>query len=132
MPGAVVVHGLAEIQRDIAMSDRLVSKALTEGLRLSAEPVAKLAEDLATSRIPRMKRSPEWAVTRIGVTRHAVYIVPKQRGVKSRHPFDSRRRPNLVALMMGRSYEPALERGAPVVEQYVSSLIGEVLREVNL
>lgn len=70
-----------------------------------------------------MPRSPEWAATRIGVTRHAVYIVPKERGVKARNPFELRRRPNLVELMMGRSFEPALEANIPIVEATVKKFL---------
>lgn len=97
------------------------------GLREAAEPVAKIAERLSLSEIRRMRRSPQWAVTRTGVTRSAVYIVPKQRGVRTRNPFDSRRRPNLVSLMMGRSFEPALNLGEPIVLERVNALIGEVI-----
>jgi hypothetical protein len=127
MASTVVVSGLAQIQRDLAKSGPAVSKAMREGLRESAEPVAKLAEELSLSRIRRMSRSPEWAVTRVGVLRTSVYVVPKERGVRTRNPFDSRRRPNLVGLMMGRSFEPALAIGEPIVEARVSRLLGEVI-----
>lgn len=127
MAATVIVNGLPQIQRDLARSGPAVSKAMREGLREAAEPVAKLAEDLSLNRIRRMKRSPQWAVTRTGVLRSAVYIVPKQRGVRTRGADDPRRRPNLVALMMGRSFEPALDAGAPLVAARVSRLIGEVL-----
>ncbi len=127
MPSTVIVNGLGQIQRDLAKSGPAVSAAMRQGLRESVEPVAKLAEELSLSRIRRMGRSPQWAVTRIGVTRSAVYIVPKQRGVRTRGTGDPRRRPNLVGLMMGRSFEPALDAGAPIVVGRVSQLIGEVI-----
>lgn len=125
MPATVIVTGLAQIQRDLAKSGPAVGAAMRAGLRESAEPVAKLAEQLSLSQIRRMRRSPQWAVTRIGVTRHEVYIVPKERGVKGRD--GARRRRNLVGLMMGRSFEPALDAGAPIVVGRVSRLIGEVI-----
>lgn len=127
----VIVNGLAKLQRDLAVSSPAVSRAMHEGLRLSAEPVAKIAEDLSLSRIRRMPRSPEWAVNRIGVLRSGVYIAPKERGVRSGRGDDPRRRPNLVELMMGRSYDPALEIGEAIVEERVSSLIGEVTRVIG-
>lgn len=130
MPATVIVNGLAQIQRDLAKSGPAVGAAMRHGLREAAEPVAHAAEQLSRSRIRRMPRSPEWAETRIGVTRQAVYIVPKQRGVRTRNPFDPRRRPNLVGLMMGRSFEPALATMEPVVEERVSKLIGEVVADV--
>lgn len=126
MASAVVVNGLPQIQRALAASGPDVSKAMREGLRESAEPVAKIAENLSLREIRRMRRSPQWAVTRTGVTRSAVYIVPKERGVRGRGR-DSMRRRNLVGLMMGRSFEPALAIGAPLVQLRVSELIGEVI-----
>ncbi len=128
MPATVIVTGLDQIQRDLAKSGPAVSTTMRAGLRDSAEPVAKIAEGLSLSRIRRMPRSPQWAETRIGVTRHAVYIVPKQRGVRTGHADDPRRRPNLVGLMMGRSFEPALAAGAGIVETRVNALLGEVIR----
>jgi len=128
MAATVIINGLDQLQRDLAKSGPAVSRTLRVGLRESAEPVAKLAQDLSLQRIRRMPRSPQWAETRIGVTRHAVYIVPKQRGVKTGHWDDPKRRPNLVGLMMGRSFEPALAGGAGIVEQRVTALLGEVVR----
>ena len=128
MANTVVVNGLPALQRSLAASGPGVSKAMREGLKESAEPVAKLAEQLSLREIRRMRRSPEWAVTRTGVTRSAVYIVPKERGVRTRGTGDPKRRRNLVRLMMGRSFEPALNLGAPLVEARVSALIGEVIR----
>jgi hypothetical protein len=126
----VVVTGLAQIQRDLARSVPEVELAVQRGLREAAEPVARLAEELSLSRIRGMRRSPAWTTTRIGVIRKGVYIVPKQRGVRSGRGDDPRRRPNLVELMMGRSFEPALELGAPLVEQRVATLIGDVTRNI--
>lgn len=127
MPATVIVNGLTQIQRDLAKSGPTVGKAMREGLRESAEPVAEIAEHLSLTRIRRMRRSPEWAVTRTGITRSAVYIVPKERGVRTRGGDDPRRRRNLVALMMGRSFEPALTAGGPIVVGRVSRLIDEVI-----
>lgn len=127
MPGTVIVTGLPQIQRDLARSSVEVGEALRIGLREAAEPTAQLAERLSLTRIRRMSHSPEWAETRIGVTRHAVYVVPKQRGAKGRGS-QLRRRPNLVGLMMGRSFEPALEAGASLAQASVTRLLGEVLR----
>lgn len=127
MAGTVIVHGFPQIQRDIERSSRDAGKALRLGLKQAAEPTAHLAEQLSRTRIRRMSRSPEWAVTRIGVIRSAVYIAPKKRGVKSRNPFDPRRRPNLVELMMSRSFEPALEFGGAFAEAAVSRLLERTL-----
>ncbi len=127
MAGTVIVHGLDQIQRDLAKSGPEVGKAMRLGLKEAAEPTAHIAEQLSLTRIRRMSRSPEWAETRIGVLRSAVYIVPKPRGTKGRGHV-SRGRPTLVALMMGRSFEPALQAGASIAEASVTRLLGEVLR----
>ncbi len=127
MASTVIIHGLDQIQRDFAKAGPATSQALRVGLRESADPVAQIAQQLSLSQIRRMHRSPQWAETRIGVTRHAIFVVPKERGVKSRNPFDPRRRPNLVGLMMGRSFEPALAAGAGIVEARVDILLRGVL-----
>lgn len=134
MPATVIVANLPEIQRALAKTGPAVEEAMKEGLRDAAEPVAKLAENLSLAKIKRMRRSPQWAVTRIGVTRSAVYIAPKERGVKSRNPFDPRRRGlnikkgGLVTQMMGKSFDPALTTMEPVVLARVNHLLREVIR----
>ncbi len=128
MAATVIINGLDQIQRDLAKAAPGTTAALRAGLRESAEPVSKIAETLSLREIRRMHRSPQWAETKIGVTRHAVYVVPKQRGVKTGHWDDPKRRPNLVGLMMGRSFEPALAAGAPIVESRVNILLQGVLK----
>lgn len=130
MAATVIVNDLDVIQRKLAESGPAVSKAMNAGLRDAAEPVSHTAEQLSLRQIRRMSRSPAWAVTRIGVTRRAVYIVPKERGVGKGHHDDPRRRPNLVGLMMDRSFDPALELGAHVVEERVNLLLGTVTRAI--
>ncbi len=129
MPATVIVNNLAEIQRNLSKSGPAVDKAMRIGLRDAAEPVSHTAEQLSLRNIRRMSRSPAWAVTRIGVTRHAVYIVPKERGIRGRRD-DPRHRPNLVGLMMERSFDPALEAGARIVEGRVNLLLDTVTRAI--
>ena len=124
----VTVTGLSQINRDLARSIPASARVLREGLKLAAEPTAEAAELLALGRIRRMPRSPQWAVSRVGSTRHGVYIVPKERGVKSRNPYDPRRRPKLVALYLERSYDPAANIGARAAQAKVTQLLDEVIR----
>ena len=131
MPSTVVVSGLAQIQRDLAKSGPAVSKAMREGMREAAAPVAELAKDFSLSRIRRMKRSPQLANTRTGVTQKAVYIVPKERGVRP-GGMDSRRRGGSIKgggllSLMGRTFDDALDAGAPIVVGRVSHLLGKVI-----
>jgi hypothetical protein len=123
----VYVNGLGQIQRDLRRSVPGAAKVLRTGLKLAAEPTAQAAELLALGRIRNMHRSPQWAVTRIGSTTHAVYIVPKERGVKTRNPFDPRRRPNLVRLMLERAYDPAAQIGARAAEVRIAGLLDQVI-----
>lgn len=127
MAGTIIIEGLDQIQRDLASSMPEVEKAVKIGIRDAAVPAAKLAENLSLTKIRNMRRSPKWSVNRIGVLRSAVYIAPVKRGVKTRGP-DPRRRPNLVALMLGRAYEPAVDVMGPVVEQQVLRVIDRAVR----
>ena len=122
----VIVTGLADLQRNIARSGPEVAKAMRLGLREAADPVSKTAQALSLKNIRHMPRSPGWAENRIGVTRNAVYIVPKKRGIRGRGD-DPRHRPNLVELMMSRAYTPALEAGTVGVELTVTRVIQETL-----
>src|SRR5262249_50235873 len=109
MPPAVQVKGLRELQAAFAHADRASRLGLRTELRFVARPVAVDAQHLAAQEISGMRRSPRWARMRVGVTRRVVYAAPSQRGVKTRSPYDPRRRPNLATLLMGRAMEPALE-----------------------
>ena len=131
MSDAVVVNGLDEIQKRLAESGPAVEHATQTGLREAAEPVAKIAETYALTRISGMHRGnpkdrPAWAVTRIGITRKFVYIVPKERGRK----FRGERSPwrNLVPVDLEKAFEPALAAGEPIVRERVMTLLGEVTR----
>ncbi len=132
MAGTVIVNNLDLIQRKLAESGPAVDAAMKEGLREAVEPTAKRAEQLSLRDIRRMRISPAWAATRIGITRQAVYVVPKERG--TRDPRNPRSRGaqihggGLVPLMMTRSFDPALEFGARVVEERVNLLLGAVTR----
>lgn len=133
MTDLVVVEGLAQINRSLNASGRLYAKAMHAGLLEAAEPIRQDAERLSMSEISGMKRAkkktPPWSIQRKGQTVHEVYVAPRERGVKSR--TDSRRRrPNFAALMMGRAYEPALERNRPRVVAIVDNWLGTVTREI--
>lgn len=134
MAATVIVENLAQIQRDLTLSMPAVEKGLRAGLRLAAEPVKREAEQLSQSRIRRMGATPHqpppWSLTRVGVTSREVYIVPKERGVNSRTDR-RRRRHNLVQLMLGRSFEPALERNQQAVRVIVDRTINTALVELE-
>ncbi len=129
----VIVSGYLEMQRSFTKLGPKAKKALNEGLRSSVEEGAKLTEDYSLNKIGvhhkfPMRRSPAWAVTRIGVTQHSVYIVPKLRGVK---PHDPKNRPNLVGEMLEKSFIPAMQETIPLVERNVTDLLSVVIDSMN-
>lgn len=117
----VVVKGLAALQRANAMVEREISVELKDALIDAARPVATDAEQLARSSIRRI--GIPWSQMRIGVTRRAVYVAPKQRR-RVRRP--SAARPNLARLLIERSMVPALERNQSQIEQRVNVMLNDL------
>ncbi len=126
MPAAseriVRVEGLRELQRAFAVADKQISRDLRKSLRDAAEPVRSDAESRASSAIPRIGLP--WSRMRVGVTRHSVYVAPRERGVRR----GSRRRPNLAGLLLERAMEPALEANHPRVLAAVEDLLQDMGR----
>lgn len=129
MPGAVVVEGLRELEILFAAAGRQANRDLRSALRKAAEPVRRDAEALALSKIRRM--TIPWSQMRVGVTRQSVYVAPKLRGVKSGNPHDPRRRHNLVALMLDRAMEPALEANKAEVIRAIEEMLDRVAHNFN-
>jgi hypothetical protein len=126
----LVVEGLRSVQVAFAQCDRDTRAGLARDLRAVAEPVEREAEQLAESRIRRMRYSPQWARMRIGVTRGAVYVAPLQRGLKTRG-VDPRHRRNLATLLMERAMEPALKHNEPQVERATEAILERVAHNFN-
>ena len=127
----VVIRGMRELSAAYAAMERDVRRELPAALRDASEPVRREAEGLAVSRIRRMPNSPRWSRMRTGVTRTLVYVAPRQRGVKSRHADDPRRRPNLGDLLMDRAMEPALEHNATEVERTIEQTLDRLAGKFN-
>ena len=127
--GEVYVRGMRELSRAFAYADRDSRRELRAAFREVAEPVARDAESLAIARIRRMPLSPRWSLMRVGVTRTAVYVAPKQRGVRRRD--DPHRRPNLADLMMDRAMEPALEQNQHEIEVAVEHALDRLADHFN-
>jgi hypothetical protein len=119
---AVRVQGLRELSRAFAVADKTLSRELRDKLREAAEPVRSDAEALAVARIPRI--GVPWSRMRVGVTRSAVYVAPRQRGARG----SRRRRPNLADLLMERSMQPALDANVPRVKESVEDVLDTVGR----
>ncbi len=131
-PG-VYIENLAEIERDFKKAGPLIAKAQNQGLLEGAQPIKREAEQLARDEISGMKRAkkkpPPWSIQRVGQNIHEVYIAPRERGQKG-HLDDPRRRPNFVGVMFGKSYNPALEHGLPMLTRSVENWLGKAIGEI--
>ena len=134
MPGSnpIVVTGFAQLERDLKASGPELIKAMRVGMRVAVEPIKKDADALALLRIRRMKNAkqkpPPWSINKIGQTTREVYMVPTQKGARAQQN-SGLRRPNFAELMLGRSYDPALEANRAQVAHTVDRFIGAVTRE---
>ena len=120
---AVHVRGLRELERAFKLANREEAKLLRVELKAAGQPVQQLAEGMALSRITRM--TGPWSQMRIGQRRSVVYIVPKQKGRRSRQN-PSLRRPNLKALLLDRAMIPALNARKDEVEHRLKRMLGTV------
>lgn len=128
MAAAVTLRGLAELERLMAAAGPEAKRALNAELRSVAEPIRSDVERLAVAGIPRI--GPKWSRMRIGVTRKAVYVAPRQRGVKGRGD-DPRRRPKFADLLLERAMDPALKRNEPLIQRRVDELFHRIANEWN-
>jgi len=120
--GAVRVRGLKELTRAFNGMSKDIAQDLVWELQEAADPVRKMAEPLALTRISNMPSSPQWATMKIGVSKAkgSVYMFPasRRRGGSGR--------PNLADLLMGRSMEPALEANENEVVDRVDHLLARL------
>lgn len=124
----IAVDGLRQLQTALAKAeDKTTGRNLRDALKDLAEPVRAAAETNARARITRIG-SP-WSRMRTGVTRSAVYVAPRERGVKGRD--QRRRRPNLAPLLLERAMEPALDSNTTRVEAGLDRLLDQVADNFN-
>lgn len=113
------VHGLAETQRAFSRANKELSKDLRTSLRKVAEPVRAEAETMAVHNIPHV--GGPWSRFRVGVTRHSVYVAPRQRGRRS-----ALRRPNFAGILMDRAMQPALDAHANDIEDSLKDMLDDI------
>ena len=127
----IIVSGFSQLERDLKATGPEMLKAMRTGLTLAVEPIKKEADSLARTEISGMKRAkikpPPWSINKIGQSTREVYMVPTEKGARARTDA-ARRRPNFASLMLGRSYDPALEANRAQVANTVDHLIGSVTR----
>jgi hypothetical protein len=128
----VIVSGFSQLERDLKATSPAMLKAMRTGLTVAMEPIKRDADRLSIQRISGMKRAkkkpPPWSLQKIGQTTREVYMVPTEKGARAR--TNSRlRHPNFATLMLGKSYDPALETNRVQVLNTVDNVIGTVTRE---
>ena len=122
MAEAVRVKGLRELTRDFKRMSKDLDTEVTQELKRVAEPVRVTAERLAISRIRNMPGSPRWAGMKVGVAsgRGVVWMRPsaRRRGGSSR--------PNLGAMLLERSMDPALDQKQGEVVEGLDRMLGRL------
>lgn len=122
-----VVHGLPQLQILFKAMGPEASRDLRAVEREIAEPIRADAEALAVSSITRI--GVPWSRMRIGVTRRAVYVAPRQRGARGRG--NPRSRPKFADLIEQRAMTPALERNKPMIEARVEAAFEQLADRWN-
>lgn len=101
MPGAVYeIEGLREFQKNLAKIHKGAAKAVRDGIREAAKPVALRVEQRALGEIRNM--GPPWHQIRIGAPAGQVYLVPKTRN------RGGSKRPNLSRLLLNEAMLPGV------------------------
>ena len=101
----IKVEGLAELRAAMTAFPAAVSREFTKDMRAAVEPARQAIEGRMASEISHMKSGSPWIGARAGVTKNAVYVVPKQRGARGAKAHG--RRPNFATLAMEKAYLPS-------------------------
>lgn len=117
----VRLKGYTELQRAFARADPLLKKELNATLRETAAPVRSDAESNARARIRRV--GVKWSRMRVGVTRRAVYVAPRARGIRG---DDKRKRRKFGDLLMDRAMLPALDAHAGNTEASLERMLDDL------
>lgn len=121
------VNQVAFVNRALQQAGKDVELGARKEIEAIGNLVAGDAETLALTSIRRMGRSPQWAEMRVGQNNELVYVVPKQRGTRSK----KRKRRNLAPLMLRRSMRPARERNALEIQRRFERLVSSVCGDFN-
>lgn len=117
------VKGLDDLNKAFALARDDTQKRLPELLRFVAQPVDRTAEILAAAH----DAGRHWSQFRIGVTRHAVYVAPVNRGTR----IVTRKRPNFAKRLLDKAMVPALNSNRGQVEAGFDKLMARIERNFN-
>lgn len=133
MSGAIRVKGLGDMNRALARTSKDVRLGIRKELREVGKPIGDEAQHLARSNISGLrkrvgKKGRDWSKMRVGATLDLVYVVPRQRGLKS----GPRKRRDFADLMMNDAMQPALDHHGPDIEREVDKMLGRVSERFSL
>lgn len=128
MADAVQVQGLRDLVTAFRVASKEVARDVRTAIEQAGEPIRQDAQQLVRTQISGMARSriPWWEI-RTGIQRSTIgYIVPQQRGVKTRGG-ERRRRPNLAPLIAEQE-QAALDSNVDRVQDEFEDALDEVAR----
>lgn len=120
---AVRIEGLSELVAAFRVYDRRMAQDIRTAIEQAGEPIRQRASQLVLSEVSGMARSrlPWWTI-RSGVERNTIgYIVPMQRGVKTRGR-ERFKRPNLAPLIAEQEEAALNENIGRVEDEFVDAL----------
>jgi len=106
----VVVRGQQEVLRAFSGVEKDTKREMRKQLKQVAEPVRKLAEELAVGNITNI--GSHWSRMRLGVTARAVYVAPTSRRAGGSP------RPNLSPLLLTQMETALDDRSGDVVTEF--------------
>ncbi len=113
--GTIRVRGLRELDRALNAYDKDLKKEVRKELKVVAEPVRSLSEQMAVGNISNVGAT--WSRMKLGVKARAVYVAPR-----ARPTGQGTARPNL-ARMLKAQMEASLEQKTPDVVKGFEDMI---------
>lgn len=120
------VDGLADLQRAFKVADRRLHLELRKSLREVARPVELGAEVRAISSFSRI--GDRWWNMRTGISRHSVYVAPRERSRFTRQNPGRFARPKFAARLYQQAMLPSLRMNEARVMREMERLLAKVGR----
>jgi hypothetical protein len=125
---ALAVRNFQALNQTFKHAPKETRLALRREYRTIAQPVQRMAESLAATRISHLAAGSPWARFRLGITQKLVYLAPRQNGVRGK---GRRRRSKFGGLLMSKAMEPALHLNEERVVRDFEELFDRLTRDWN-
>lgn len=129
MATLIEIEGFPELAKALARTGPDVRRALNDGLKGLAEPIARDAETFANQNISGLARrgASNWGAMRVGIARgfSLVYVAPRERGRTGRGD-DPLRRPRFADLLITEAMDPAVEANEAGVIAGAEKIVDDV------